>query len=1007
MNRLSTRTQRHLGCWLVFAATLLTYIFTLEPDASLWDCPEYLVTAALLEVGHPPGNPVWTLTARMFSLFGGTDPQAIAIAVNLSSGLFTAGAAGLLTSCLFLLFRLLGKRGFTVTLASVAGGLVFGWMDSPWYSAVEAEVYAMSLFLTALCVRLMLGWALTRDTALKPRLLLLTVYLTGLSIGVHQLNLLVLPALGLIWVFRRFRRPGFGRILGVLAVSAALVGGILLGFMPGVIYLAGRLELLCVNSWGMPFHSGVILFWILAMGGALLLAFIPWRSRSARILCWCPAMLLAGFSAYMLLLVRSAANPPMNEGAPATIFALSEYLARDQYGSTPLLYGRTPHSAPMRVERIDSSGHADYSLIARRTLSPRYLADPVSGRYLHYTDKTKVIYTPELDTWLPRLTSSDPTDIGCYADWAGMTPESMKEVEVSFALDSLGNPVGRLGADGTRSREVELKPTLWHQLRYFAVYQVGYMYLRYLLWNFSGRQNDRFATGEVEHGNFMTGIPAVDNAILGPQESLPDEIGRDNPGHNIFYMVPLLLGVLGMVRLQRYGPAGRRANLVIAVLFLMTGVCIVLYLNQSPREPRERDYSFLGSFWAYTVWVAAGIYAVLRALPRRKWLLTIAAMALPAWMLGVNYDDHDRSGRRVTTDFAANLLESLEPDAILFTNGDNFTFPLWWAQEVGGIRRDVTIINTAYLTTPWYIGQLSAQTPMTMTGAISAEAGIFSPALASAPYVRTQLLPTPHDSLAAQDAVEVLLCHYSEPSTVFPPMVRIADPENGADSVMVRTSAVASGSQMLNLRQIAALDIVATNAASARPRPVYWISFLQSGDFAGMYPLTARTLYARRLVYTDSLAEERRQRLLDLDFSAAMASRPGNAPHIYADNTVGSHITQQRFALLRLGGRLLAAGRKKEAMEVSRIIRRNYPASTWEYQIYNPGDSVCHEGRDLARLIMAAAESPAERAEGEALLKRERERYAQWRRYYEALPPHLRSVMTPRNRMKTSFPADD
>ena len=1035
---------RRWSAWGVFLLALLTYLLTLEPDASFWDCPEYLVTAALLEIGHPPGNPVWTLTAHIFALFGGTDPQHIAIAVNLSSAIFMAGAAALLCSVMYILLGMLhlGARTGRLprALIAMATGLLFAWSDSAWFSAVEAEVYAMSLFLTALTVRLMLGWVFIRQRPRAGRQLLLIVYLTGLSIGVHQLNLLVIPALALIWLFRRYHRPGPGRIIATLVISAVAVGGILLGFMPGVIWLAGRVELLCVNHLHLPIHSGVWLFWALAL---LLGAVLPLLGRLSRrprlrLLSWVPMMLLIGYSSYMLILVRGAANPPMNEGAPTHIFALAEYLNRDQYGKTPLFYGRTPHSRPMRQERILPDGTADYSRYARRVVSPRY-APAADGRsYRHFDDNAELIYTPELNMLLPRLTSSNPADIESYADWAGMTEDAMQSVEISYALDSLGKPVGRLLPDGSRARETELRPTRWQNIRYLLGYQIGYMYFRYLLWNYGGRQNDRFAAGEVEHGNFIIGIAPIDAAMLGPQDAMPDEIGESNPGRNRLYMIPLLIGIAGMVLLQRSGRTGRRANLIIMMLFIMTGLAIVLYLNQSPREPRERDYSFLGSFWAYAAWIGAGLAWTLRVRAPRplRRVLPWLTLLLPAWMLAVNYDDHDRSHRAGVSHYAANLLNSLEPDAILFTNGDNYTFPLWWAQEVAGVRRDVTVINTAYLATPWYVEQLMRDNPGRFYDRIAyPDAPVthglkmqlrgtdhLSTSLAATPYQRLGADPTRLDTLAAADALRALRNRYADlRGGGIPAMLRIANPEVPGDSIYVRASAVASGSSSIGRRQLATLDIIATNAASLQPRPVYWLSLLSSADYGGMYPFTARGLHTRRLVYADTLTDAIRNRLLDADLRGARLNLSGNlikesmkergiadsiaerSADIYADASFGPQLTTQRLGLLRLARRLLDAGRMADALEVTLIVLRDYPPTTWEYQVCNESEGTIHEGEELASLLIATApaggpDSTYLRRRGEELRRREAERAAQWRRYNEALPPRLRGVLTPKHR---------
>lgn len=1034
------RNCRRIVSLTAFIGALVAYLFTIDPDASFWDCPEYIVTAWRLEVGHPPGNPVWTLMARICTLFVGNNPEYAALAVNLSSAIFTALAVGILASCIFITLSLLFPRlrkSLLIPIASLGGALCFGWSDSPWFSAVEAEVYAMSLFLTALTLRLMLGWALRPDRMAARREILLIIYLTGLSIGVHQLNLLVIPALGLIWLFRRYPgRVGFWRIIGVMIASMAAIGIILLVFMPGVIDLAAQCELLCVNTLHMPFYSGVIIFWTLAM---LLSWGIPiWlqtfrRPVSHRLLMilWTPAMLLTGYSSYMILLVRGAADTPMNEGAPSNIFALASYLGRDQYGSKPLLYGRTPHSRRMRIEKMRPDGTPDYNTYATEDKGPRYAqALPDSSErdaYLLYDRVHKPIYTPELDMFLPRITSADPTDLSCYADWAGMNSGNMTEVEVSYALDSLGNPVGKLGADGKRVREKALRPTYRQNLRYMAAYQIAYMYGRYLMWNYVGRQNDRFAIGEVEHGQFISGIVPVDDLMLGPQDKLPREIGADNAGRNRYFFLPLLLGIAGMIFLQHRGRFGRRANLIVTLLFLMTGLAIVIYLNQDPREARERDYSFLGSFWAYAIWIGMGM-AWLLHLPYSKWIskrlgkgwrkaiaagAAIVSLGLPAYMLAENFDDHDRSGRRAVTDFATNILESLEPNAILFTNGDNYTFPLWYAQEVLGVRRDVTIINTAYLVTPWYVTQL--QRPGEESAALQMQmrpGDILYGGATFSSYRKSQLIPTSLDTLGAEDALTALRRRFSENGYVFPAMLRLVNPEGG-DSIYVRTSAVASASSSINLRQLAALDIIASNAASAHPRPVYWQFMLGSGDYAGLYPLTSRVLHTRRLIYSDTLSAEMSRRLLDQDLKEGLLTRPGKRnlqTRIYVDPTVGSMISGQRMALLRLGGRLLRAGRYADAAAIAEVMERNFPAREWEYQDFYESDSVCREGVDLARLKMEAARGlnpggdmsrDSLYMQGLRLLQREADRYAEWRNYRFALPAWYQNGMTPKNQRKT------
>ena len=1033
---------RRTASWGAFALALITYLLTLEWGASYWDCPEYIVTAWRLEPGHPPGNPLWSLTARIFTIIAGS-PERTAIAVNASSALFMAGGAGLLASCIFFILRATIMRSRTrlgawaTALFSLAGALCFAWADSPWFSAVEAEVYAMSLFLTALTVRLAIGWALMRDRVAARRQLLLIVYITGLSIGVHQLNLLAIPAVALIWFYRRHPARAPWLTLLTIVMSFAAIALILFGMMPGVIRLCEIMELFCVNTLGLPMHSGVWTAWALLL---IVSAGIPYAIRAWFIrrkpgrgrgtfrlrsdiltVAWIPFIILTGYSVYMILLVRGAANPPMNEASPSNIFSLSAYLGRDQYGSSPLFYGRTPYSTPLREEMIGSDGNATYPRFARKNKGALYAEayDSTTGRpaghYVRYGDKTEILYPPELNMLLPRMQSSNPDDIDSYGDWGGMRPEKMNMVEASYAVDSTGRAVGKLLADGSRVKSKTLRPTYLQQLQYLGAYQVSYMYLRYLMWNFSGRQNDRFAVGEVEHGNFITGFPAIDNAMLGPQDRMPAEIGRDNRGHNVYYMIPLLLGIAGILALcDTKRRSCSRWNFIIFVLFFMTGIAIVLYLNQNPREPRERDYSFLGSFWAYAVWIACGMAWIFRAAShsRPKWLrvsLQAGAAALavftPCLMLTQNYDDHNRSGRTAVDDFAANMLNSLEPDAILFVNGDNYTFPLWYAQEVRGIRRDVSVINLAYLNTPWYAIQL--QRPGEVSRPIVMQAPPEKIAFGKFAYVyykRRDLQQTVDPSLdnapEAVPAVEALRKLYADPAEH--PSLDATLSLQGIDGerIVVNADEIAGGAGHISAQKLIMFDIIASNAASKRPRPVYWSDALSPDNFSGLHPYTTADLQTRRLRLSTTPAPGETPRELK------MLSGGADRSNFYADVTVGEMISRQRMSLVRHARRLNRSGHHREALQAARLSEKLYPVENWEFQIVGAPDSAHHEGIDLANVKIEAGRALGDTAainEGLRLKERERARYKEWADYRRALPPRLRAVMTSKDLLKARF----
>lgn len=1047
---LNSRQWRRIAFWGAFLAAFIVYWLTLERGASYWDCPEYIVTAWRLEPGHPPGNPFWTLTARVFTILGAT-PQNAAVAVNISSALFMALGTGLLasTAYIFLHNTFFSRRHFLTrrkkkrhnltalphipspslrhalcAFTSFCAALCFGWADSPWFSAVEAEVYAMSLFFTALDVRLMTIWYYCRDRRQAARLLMLIVYLTGLSIGVHQLNLLVIPALALIWVFRRHSKPAPLATAAALFASFAAVAAILLGFMPGILWLCQRFELLCVNTLGWPIHSGVIICWTLLMAVAIALPFLPAAAlRRHQTLTWTPALLLAGYSVYFILLVRGAANTPMNEGAPSDIFALSSYLARDQYGTAPpLLYGHTPYSAPMRLESIDSAGHADYRRYATRSIAERYALSHTdsASTYVRLDDRIEYIFPPELNMWIPRLVSRNPDDIDAYADWAGMTPEAMDSVEVSYALDSLGHPVGRLEDSGKRVKEKILRPTYLQQATYFASYQVAYMYLRYLMWNFVGKQNDRFSVGEVEHGNFITGITPADDAMLGTISDMPTEISSSNPGHNVYFAIPLLLGIIGLwVLADKHDITRRRWNFIIFILFFMTGIAIVLYLNQGPRQPRERDYSFLGSFWAYALWIAAGMaYLLTAALKTRRHklrtlLTSLAALliaATPLWMLAQNYDDHNRSGRHAVEDYAANMLLPLEKDAILFINGDNYTFPLWYAQEVLGMRRDVTLINTAYLVTPWYEMQLMRPGEQSAPLAMQARPQDLALGRFSAVYYDRLADDILGDSLQrhalAIDALKALRQLYSseDASPRIHPLLRVraADGAPG-DSIVISAKEIATGRNYLSSADLITFDIIASNAAAGHPRPVYWMDLLPAKAFGGFKNYTVRKITGRKLLLAHRGDRLRTPIPEQFEFRSGGADTPG----FYADATTGSMISRQRVALIRYASRMLTAGHPDIALRTLRDTQRLYPPQVWEYQITYDSDSVCHEGFEIASLMRLAATQLGDSAaiqEADSITAREETRYRQWRLYRHALPKHLRNMMTPKNRLKTLPP---
>ena len=743
-------TNNLLG-WLTFAIAAFTYCSTVEPTASFWDCPEFITTAYKLEVGHPPGAPFFMLTGNFFSQLT-NDPGRVAFMVNIMSALLSA-------FCILFLFwsithlarKLLCKDGIVTSWrqtllimgCGLTGALVYTWSDTFWFSAVEGEVYAYSSMFTALVFWLILKWEDHADEPHSDRWLVLIFYLTGLAVGVHLLNLLCLPAIALVYYFKK--NPGAtakGSVMALL-VGILLVAVVLYGVVPGIVKMGGWFELFFVNTIGLPFNSGLVVYIFVLIGvvlsaiyftnktnrrrmvvlftlsvtllgipfygrgagslvlGLVLLAVLVWvllyknkdgvyvvRRRFMNTALLCMLMLMIGYSSYAIIVIRSVQNPPMDQNSPEDIFTLGTYLNREQYGSKPLVYGQAYTAQP-----TDMSTKKVYQ--RHEKTSP-----DEADRYDEVEVNDQYIYPSELCMLFPRMHSAAHAQ--AYEDWLG----GVKKRDVTFtAKDREGNVL---------ATDFGQMPTQWDNLRFFLSYQVNFMYWRYFMWNFAGRQNDIQGYGELEHGNWITGIPVIDNALYGDQDALPDEL-KENKGHNVFYCLPLLLGIIGLFWQAYRGKEGIRQFWVVFFLFFMTGLAIVLYLNQTPQEPRERDYAYAGSFYAFAIWVGLGVAALARLLERCKLKQTaasaiavVAGVCVPLQMVSQTWDDHDRSGRYTCRDFGANYLNTLpeKGNPVIFTNGDNDTFPLWYNQETEGVRTDTRVCNLSYLQTDWYTDQM-------------------------------------------------------------------------------------------------------------------------------------------------------------------------------------------------------------------------------------------------------------------------------------------------------------
>lgn len=741
--------------WLTFAIAAFTYCSTVEPTASFWDCPEFITTAYKLEVGHPPGAPFFMLTGNFFTQFT-SDPTKVAFCVNIMSALLSA-------LCILFLFwtithlarKLITPDGKVTTLTQLitvmgcglTGALAYTWSDTFWFSAVEGEVYAYSSMFTALVFWLILKWEDHADEPHSDRWLVLIFYLTGLSIGVHLLNLLCLPAIALVYYYKRNPKANLKGSLVALIVSMLLVAAVLYGVVPGIVKVGGWFEWFFTNDLGMPFNVGMIVYLVAliavvltaiwstttvnhartkllyllsvallgipfmghgavsaVLGIAVLIAlyvllglkgkdgnyFVRKRFLNTSLLCM--LMLMIGYSSYAVIVIRSTQNPPMDQNSPEDIFTLGTYMGREQYGSYPLFKGEAFCSQGQAVQ----VGAINYVKNDRTQRVEK--ADPSEpDRYEDIEETSGIEYPGGLTMMLPRIWSAAHAQQ--YQDILG---DDLQFKDVTFS-DKDGNTYpGQM-------------PTQWSNLKFFLSYQVNFMYWRYFMWNFAGRQNDIQGLGELEHGNWITGIPFIDNAMYGDQSLLPKTL-QENKGHNVFYCLPLILGLIGLFFQAYRGEKGVRQFWVVFFLFFMTGLAIVLYLNQTPSQPRERDYAYAGSFYAFAIWIGLGVAALaswaeklLKSKPQlAAALASVVGVLVPLQMVSQTWDDHDRSNRYTCRDFGANYLNTL-PDKgcpVIFTNGDNDTFPLWYNQEVEGTRTDARVCNLSYLQTDWYTDQM-------------------------------------------------------------------------------------------------------------------------------------------------------------------------------------------------------------------------------------------------------------------------------------------------------------
>lgn len=1027
------RLINNIGGWFVFAIALLTYWLTLEPTASYWDCGEFILQANKLEVGHPPGNPIFMLAGRFFVNFA-PDTASIPLMVNAMSGLLSALTILLLFWTISHLVRRLvvkdSERGeisvqqmLVIMGSALVGSLAYCWSDTFWFSAVEGEVYAFSSFCTALVFWLILKWENRADLPGSDRWLVLIAYIIGVSVAVHLLNLLCIPAIVLVFAYRKWgEKMNLVRSLLALLVSFVIVVLVLYGLVPGFIKVAQWIELLFVNGFGFGFNTGALFYVMLTLAALvwslvalyrqknantirlsfltavalsgicfigsgwkigvlllILLAAVLWvyfnpgvalggrwgrgdhrlPVRVMNVIMWSITVIFVGYSSYALILIRSNANTPMNQNAPDNVFDLAAYLNREQYGENPLLYGETLYSSPQKrymgsyTDSVTQGGETfrwstpQYGSAIVTAGKPMYTkgvpgAMPVSeyglltesdireakslmersqrdgSPYYQLRDyKPEVKMNPELNMLFPRLYSRQHA--AAYGEWVTLDtmPDQLKSI--SAIDEETGDKVPELDlSQGPQVNESGMvyfpekrvfKPSFSQNLAYFFNYQLNHMYMRYFMWNFAGRQNDLLNQhGEMDAGNWISGIPAIDNPRLGDQSLLPDDLGKDNPGHNKYYLMPLLLGIIGLLWQSFAGRRGIEQFWVVFFLFFMTGIAIVLYLNQTPGQPRERDYAFAGSFYAYAIWIGMGVAGLWRifmwalakagkgkeqpaesaaaAAPqiepeqsaamteepqsiwRRSRLCAAAALLIslivPLQMVSQTWDDHDRSGRYAARDYARNYLESLEPNAIIFCNGDNDTFPLWYAQEVEGIRPDVRIINLSYLNSDWYANQQRLQAYDAPAVKMTAQPANYAYGLADVTLLG--------DEAASADLLSSLKSLYSgalkmegttynklTSGTLTIPVNRQQVLARGlvapADSALIPEQIVVDLSSSdayrrkgyISLGELLMLDIIATNAANGWERPIYWATTVGDEYHTGLTPYLRSTGMALQL----------------------------------------------------------------------------------------------------------------------------------------------------------------
>ena len=959
--------------WIVCVIACTVYLLTMEATGSLWDCGEFIAASYKLQIPHPPGAPLFVLLGRLFTLW--LSPAQAAVGVNVMNAL----ASGF--TILFLFWTIThfarklmvkdnttisGEQTLLIMGAGVVGALAYTFSDSFWFSAVEGEVYAMSSLFTAMAFWAILKWEQEADRSYADRWLILIAYIIGLSIGVHLLNLLTIPAMVMVYYFRRHKPTLRGTLLALM-LGCAITGVVQIGFIQYPAKAAGAMDVWFVNSLGMPFNSGS-LFFVVMMVVVLALG-MRWAKRKGhyfvRLGLLCTIFLFIGYSTYITTLIRSNANPGIDMYNVDNPVALKGYLGRENYGDFPLVYGQVFTAKPQDYKETGntySKGASKYEVTGKR-----YEAV--------YDSKDMMLF--------PRIwdTQNDQGHVDAYRQWLGLAQDE--------------------------------QPTFKDNIRFFMGYQVNFMYLRYFMWNFVGRQNDIQGSGNVRDSNWVSGVSFIDNLLYGDQSKLPDSLKEDK-AHNTLFFLPLILGIFGL--LYHYKQR-RKDSLVVGLLFFFTGLAIVLYINQPGNQPRERDYAFVGSFYAFAIWIGLGVLAVHTWLQQRARLKFVYAapvalltclLAVPGLMASQEWDDHDRSQKVLARDIAKDYLESCAPNAILFVAGDNETYPLWYAQEVEGIRPDVRVIHTSLLSADWYIEQQTRRTskagkPVAMSwGAdqykgdkhnyiLYHDAGIFPQdkfynlkevmAFMGSDDQRAQLMTSSGESMNYLPSQQLFL-PVNKAQVLANGTVSAADSARIAPQVTFRINKNA-----LYKNDLAMLDIIATNNWE---RPIYFANpFIPRGTGLENYLESEGMTY--RLVPLTPLADDAAAAAVDgvpvnsgrmydnlKKFAFCSADKKG----VYFDEPNRSMLQQLRATYTRLAIDLAAKGDKTKALHVLDTMDRNIREDNYAYGMTSQGNSHNMSSMQVAYAYYLAGNPEKAEAISKKIIKDCEQQIA----YYESLP---------------------